>query len=177
MRFSLHAAAVLASALVFAACSGTGPRGPVLGPDEVPEPESPTYETFDPAGYDAEPPAQPSTIIHDVPPEVMEGRVEVPGQAQGASTEPDEPTPRQVDGYRVQIFNTASRDAAERIRGDALNWWDAARAEPGAPRQMDVVIAYQQPYYRVRMGAFASREDADAALALVRQRPGRRLSR
>ncbi len=30
-------------------------------------------------------------------------------------------------------------------------------------------MAYLQPYYRVRMGAFATREDAEAALALVRR--------
>ncbi len=170
MRLSLRLVALVAVSLTFAACSGSGPRGPVVDPGAPPDDGRPDYELFDPAGYDAEP-AAPTTVVHDVPARVMEGRVEVPTQGGGApSSEPAPPTPRQVDGYRVQIFNTASRDAAERVRGDALDWWSAIRSEPGAPRQMDVVIAYQQPYYRVRMGAFGSREDADRALTLVRGR-------
>lgn len=172
MRLPLHAAAILAASFALAACSATGPQGPVADPDDTPpDSDYPAYETFDPAGYDAEPPAQPATIIHDVPARVMEGRVEVPGQ--GAATppsEPSEPVARQVDGYRVQVFNTASRDAAERVRSDAIDWWSAAQSSANAPREMDVIVAYQQPYYRVRMGAFATREEADRALALVRQR-------
>lgn len=169
MRLSLYAAALVAAALTLAACSGTGPRGPVAGPDEPPAEGHPDYELFDPAGYEAEPTAA-VTVVHDVPARVMEGRVVVPNQGGAPPSEPEAPTPRQVDGYRVQVFNTASRDAAERVRGDAQEWWSAVRSEPGAPRQMDIVIAYQQPYYRVRMGAFGTREEADRALALVRQR-------
>ncbi len=169
MRLPLYTAAILSASLALAACSGTSPRGPVAdaGPSEEARPD---YELFDPAGYDAEPTA-PATVVHDVPARVMEGRVVVPNQGVAApATEPEAPTARQVDGYRVQIFNTASRDAAERVRGDATDWWRAVRSEPGAPRAMDVVIAYQQPYYRVRMGGFGTRAEADRALALVRQR-------
>ena len=171
MRLSLHAAALVAAALTLAACSGTGPAGPVAGPDDTPPEEGyPVYETFDPAGYDAEPPAQ-TTIVHDVPAHVMEGRVEVPAQAgPPAPPEPAEPTARQVDGYRIQVFNTASGDAAERIRGEAIDWWQSVQSTPDAPRTMEALVAYQQPYYRVRIGSFETREEADQALALVRQR-------
>ena len=169
MRRTLSLLASLALSVSLTACSGTGPRGPVTVPgDGQPESGYPAYETFDPSGYDAEPQAQ-TTIVHDVPADVMAGRVEVPASNAPAPA-PEPEGPRQVDGYRVQIFNTASRDAAERVRGNAMDWWQSARSTAGAPRTMDVVVAYQQPYYRVRMGAFGTREDADRALALIRQR-------
>ena len=169
MRSVLRLAALVVVSVSVAACSGTGPETPLVDPDgERPVEGFPIYETFDPAGYDADPEEVVTTVDHDVPERVMEGTVRIPGQG-GPTPPPSEPEERQVDGYRVQIFNTASRDAAERIRSEASAWWRDARPASGAPRDMDLVIAYQQPYYRVRMGAFATREEADRALALVRQ--------
>lgn len=167
MRFSTFTA--LVAALTLSACSGLGPAGPDAGPEappEAPAPTYPAYETFDPAEYDAEPEAAVE-IVHDVPAAVMAGRVVIPDQA-GPAPAPQEPQAQQVEGYRVQIFSSASRDAAEGVRSEAASWWQ--RAQPaGGPRAMEVQVAYLQPYYRVRMGAFATREEADAALALVRR--------
>ena len=78
--------------------------------------------------------------------------------------EPD-PTPQQVEGYRVQIYASESRQNAERVRSEALQWWGRA----GTGEDLEAIVAYLQPYYRVRVGAFASREEADAALARVRR--------
>lgn len=172
MRPILRSAAVLALSAFVAACSATGPQAPVVDPaDETPITGYPAYETFDPAGYEADPEVV-TAIEHDVPERVMQGRVNVPGQGQAAApaAAPEEPQARQVDGYRVQVFNTSSRDAAERIRDEAAAWWRGAQSASGMSGDMDLLIAYQQPYYRVRMGAFATREEADRALALVRQR-------
>ena len=168
----LSTLALLAGGLALQACSAFGPAGPTPGtdgPDEPPAATYPAYESFDPTGYDADPMAAPAEVVHDVPARVMEGRVEVPDPS-GAPAPASEPVARQVDGYRVQIFTSASRDTAERIRGEAVSWWERAQSAPGAPASMEVMVGYQQPYYRVRMGAFASREEADRALALVRQR-------
>ena len=173
MRPLARTAAALALSLSFAACTGLGPQGPapVDPADETPAPGYPAYETFDPSGYSAEPdrpePVDPDDIEHDVPERVMAGRVVVPGQGAPPSTEP---VATEVEGYRVQVFSTASRDAAERVRSDAVAWWSGARSEPGAPASMEATVGYQQPYYRVRLGAFATREEADGALALVRRR-------
>jgi len=159
----------LISVLSLSACSGLGPVTPddgPLAPVDTTGPSYPAYETFDPAGYDAAPDV-PDEVVHDVPAGIMAGRVVVPGDA-GAPA-PQEPQQQQVDGYRVQIFSSASRDAAENVRSEAVSWWERAQSAPGAPRQMEVVVAYLQPYYRVRMGAFATREDAERALGLVRQ--------
>lgn len=177
MHPSVRLLAVLVPSLSLAACSGLRPQGPSAPEVDVEAPAEgyPVYETFDPSGYDAAPdvperaePVDPDDIEHDVPERVMEGRVVVPGQGPPAPT--TEPVPTQVEGYRVQVFSTASRDAAERVRSDALAWWAEARSEPGAPAALEANVGYQQPYYRVRLGAFATREEADQALALVRRR-------
>ncbi len=171
MRFSSLVA--VAAVLSLSACSGLGPAAPDPGPDtpETPEAAYPAYETFDPSGLDAEPPTS-TTVVHDVPSDVMAGRVRVPDQGNAPAPPPQEPVAQQVEGFRVQIFSSASRDAAERVRGDATQWWRGAQSSAGAPRSMEVTVAYLQPYYRVRMGAFATRQEAEAALALVRREYG-----
>ena len=164
-----RSALLLAVGVFVAGCSGLGPAGPDPGPDgpDAPEPTYPAYETFDPAGYDAEPARAPSTVVHDVPASVMAGRVNVPGGT--TAPPPSEPQATQVEGFRVQVFTSVSRDAAERVRGEAMDWWAGAQRQPGAPATLEASVAYAQPYYRVRLGAFADREEAEAALALVRR--------
>ena len=158
------------AALSLSACSGLGPAGPDPGPEAPPdgptEPTYPAYETFDPADYDAGPP-ETAEVVHDVPAGIMAGRVVIPDQA--GPPAPSEPQPQQVEGFRIQIFSSANRQSAENVRTEAVSWWEGAQSSAGAPDEMEVQVAYLQPYYRVRMGAFASREDADAALALVRR--------
>ena len=169
LRAASRAALVLALAATLAACSTTRPptaTGPnaSAGPDVTPA-SYPAYETFDASPYDAAPPARVE-IVHDVPAVVMAGRVVVPPRA--APPAPSEPTPRQVDGYRVQIFSSNSRAAAEQTRDGAVAWWSRAGRRSGAPASLDPVVVYLQPYYRVRLGAFASDAQAEAALAFVR---------
>lgn len=160
----LRSAFVLVLSVVVSACTGTRPpAGPAPGPAG---PSYPAYETFDAAAYPvATPPPAPTE--HDVPARVMNGRVEVPGRT---GSLPSEPQPQQVEGHRVQIFSTASRETADRMRAEALAWWETAQRQPGAPREMEVVVTFIQPYYRVRMGAFPEHGDAESALGLVRTR-------
>jgi len=163
----LQTLALLLAALTVSACSGSGPvTGGTEGP-AVPETTYPGYETFDPAGYDAEaaPRQTDVEIVHDVPASVMAGRVNVPGgdAPPTPAPTPEEPVREQVEGYRVQVYASENRQNAERVRSDALRWW-------GGTGRGDIaaIVAYLQPYYRVRLGAFASREEADAALAIIR---------
>lgn len=163
LRFSLRASAFLALALSLAACSATGPSGPVTD-----EPEFPAYETFDPAGYQASPAAVAGEAVHDVPERLMDGRVELPQQTETVAP-PVEMAPRQVDGFRIQIFTSESRDSAERVRGDAATWLTRNPAAAGSPQYGSPVVAYLQPYYRVRVGSFAVEQDARQALEVVRR--------
>ena len=164
--FGARTLLALSAAVVLSACStvrppsGPAPSGPDAGAPY------PAYETFDDAEYPAQSPG-PVEIVHDVPARVMDGRVVVP--ASPAPPAPVAPQPRQVEGYRVQIFSSASQESAERIRTSALAWWETAQRSSSSPAEMAVVVTYLQPYYRVRMGGFATREEADQALAFVRQ--------
>lgn len=166
MPHALRLAPLLAL-LTLSACVSTTPPD-VEAPDETPVSAYPAYETFDPSGYDAAPEVR-TDVEHDVPARVMAGRVVVPGGgAAPAPAPPSDGEPREVDGYRVQVFSSNSRDSAERVRTQATSWWQGARSRAGAPASLEARVVYLQPYYRVRLGAFATREEADAALQLVR---------
>ena len=53
----------------------------------------------------------------------------------------------------------------------AESWWRdlsaSQRPDYLGDRILDVDIVWQQPYYRVRAGAFATREEAQRALSVV----------
>jgi hypothetical protein len=147
------------AALGLAACAG--PRETAEPPPPPPDrPSHPAYETFDPTGYDTPPPAAPADVQHDVPPRLMEGRVDVPGQS----------GERVVDGFRIQVSSTENPSAAEEVRAEAAAWWRDVRGTAGAPPDLTPEVAYLQPYYRVRLGAFEFRDEAERALAFVRSR-------
>jgi len=143
-------------AMVLAACAAPAAT---TAPPATPSAGPPAYETFDPAGYEARSPAGAAEVEHDVPPRLMEGRVEVPDRGPAA------PTSRVVDGFRIQLFSSEDRAAAERVRGAAEAW---SRSLSGSGAGMRGEVAWLQPYYRVRLGAFASRAEAEEALAAVR---------
>lgn len=163
-------ALLLLAALVLASC---GSVRPVSGEDEaapppprVEAPPYPAYETFDPSGYDAEPAApEPAALEHDVPEILMAGTIEEASEPEG---------PRLVEGFRIQVFSSAEKAAAERVRDEVGAWWRLAREDPGAagllPEALPVAVEFLRPYYRVRLGAFEFRPQAEAALDLVRER-------
>jgi len=62
-----------------------------------------------------------------------------------------------ADGFRIQLFASADRDVAENARA-------VAAGRLGMPAYMDL----DGGVYKVKVGDFARREDANAALATVR---------
>ena len=54
-------------------------------------------------------------------------------------------------GYRLQVLNTRSRDDAFKIKASLLENF------PGEK----VYVLYQSPYFKVRVGNFVNRDDAD----------------
>ena len=149
--------------LGLAACSG--PRE-TSDPDPAPvdQREQPAYETFDPAPYDAEPAPPDNTIRHDVPEMLMDGEIEMP----------ETTGPRTVQGYRLQVFSSADKAAADDVLDDASGWWRIVRDDPDAaaafPNGLPMEVFFNQPYYRVRLGAFEFRREAEAALPVVQRR-------
>lgn len=152
--------------LLLVACSG-----PQAGTDDAEsDPEAPSedrarpsiaeYETFDVSAYSVQAPEQTVEVTHQVPQRLMMGRAE-------------EGTRQTVEGYRIQVFSAQDQEAAQDFRERVRQWW--ADAQSDAPTELfreeaPIVIEYSQPYYRVRMGAFAQRDDAEEALSFVREK-------
>jgi len=74
--------------------------------------------------------------------------------------------------YHVQLDRIEDKDTANRILGEALTWWKA-NASAVEPRPMTgstgspVTVVWRAPLYRIRIGPFASRAEADSVLRLA----------
>ena len=123
------------------------------------------YEDFDVSPYDDEPPVPSNIVEHDVPEELLEGKVS------------SQPVSRTGSGYRIQIYSSQDKRASDRQVEQAVAWWrEQLRAgllddiyvdDPSPP---PVYQDFRQPYYRVRLGNFASRAEAQDMLRMTEQR-------
>jgi hypothetical protein len=118
------------------------------------------YEDFDASGYREPSPGEEAGIEHDVPENLMEGRAD-----SGVRTS--------VQGFRVQVYSTLDKSAAVQQEEAAKDWWRVTQQD--APQgvfagDMPVSIVYIQPYYRVRIGNFTSRDAAESARSYLAQR-------
>ena len=71
--------------------------------------------------------------------------------------------------YHVQLDMTKEKEAANQILGRALKWWEAHSASVAArpltaADASPVTVAWRAPLYRVRIGPFASRTQAESVL-------------
>lgn len=76
--------------------------------------------------------------------------------------------------YLVQLRMTEDKAEAERALGAALEWWNQSASsglpEPvGTEQGSPLDIAYRTPLYRVQLGPFASRDEAEAVLAAAQE--------
>ncbi len=150
----------IGAALSMSACSGSrsaaGPE-PSSADTAAEEIRLSDYEDFDAGAYRDRPPERSVSVEHDVPAQLLGGRVE-----QGAE--------QLVQGYRIQIYQSLDKEDAFERENEVLAWWETApEAErpPGLGPDLPVYVRYHQPYYRVRIGDFTSREAAEEVLALV----------
>ena len=153
---------LIVAVLVGVACSGPrtvvedqGPRVPTMD-DKLRQ--LPEVESFDPAPYPTNPPNQNVVVEHAVPSELMEGRASA-----GLTS--------QRTGYRVQIALARAKDDADVMVDEVTQWLENMREEYPATRlfQKDLPIhnIYLQPYFRIRLGDFSSRESAEELLQYV----------
>lgn len=148
--------------MVFSACSTTRPPGPEAReePEELPTPvRLADYEDFDATPYEEAPPEAQTEIQHDVPERLMAGRTTT-----GTTT---------VQGFRVQVYSTLDKTAAVNLEEEARAWWRAERSRAPAglmPEQLPIYTVYLQPYYRVRIGNFRTRAEADRARQILARR-------
>jgi cell division protein FtsN len=161
---------MLACALVVAGCSGppqttdsgagtSGPADPGTETSDQRRLALAEAETFDVSQYPTPKPAREVDVQHQVPVRLMQGRA-------------DEGVTQTIQGYRVQVYSAQDKQSAEEFRERVRVWWNESRddapEEPFAGR-LPIVVEYGQPYYRVRVGAYASREEASEALAFIQQ--------
>lgn len=112
------------------------------------------HENFNPAPYPDAPPDTLATVAHDVPAHLMEGRA-----AEGLRSE--------VSGFRIQIFSSIEPNAATEAQENLQTWWREQHDEGAVPDEffpegLPVYNVYSQPYYRIRVGDFLSRKEAEA---------------
>lgn len=156
---------ILFLCLILAACSAlrgsrNGTRDDTAERSTADETRVAEYETFDPSPYQESPPDVTFNVEHHVPERLMKDRA-------------DKGVARTVEGYRIQIFSTQEKVIAEQKLGEAQDWWQDKKDE--APSglfrgDLPAVIEYQQPYYRVRIGGFAERKQAEEALTFVKRK-------
>ena len=117
------------------------------------------FETFDPSAYAVAITQRTEEVTHQVPARLLSGRA-------------DEGVKQTIEGFRVQVFSAQDQEAAQDVREKVRRWWDQVKED--APDSAfrtppPIVVEYSQPYYRVRIGAFAGRDEAEEALAFVQE--------
>ena len=123
-------------------------------------------------------PAPPDTVSYPETPAPVPAPVYEPAPAPAPAPAPVyEPTPapapapaRQVQGFRVQIYASDSAGGGEQARADADAWWAAEQRRSGFQAPLDAYVVRLDGLYKVRMGAFTNRADAESALQIVRTR-------
>ncbi len=154
-------ALLAASLLLMAGCGGSRrvrKEAPPPPPEVVVDYRS--GEDFDASPYREAPPADTLDVAHDVPEELMDGKASA------------RPTARIGRGYRIQVFSTPNKSEADRRAAQLIQWWQSNRAAAGSlfrGTQAPVYTVYLQPYYRVRIGNFETRAQAQQALGGVAQ--------
>lgn len=156
-------AVLIAVTIIIAGCSGSSnttivPDTSDIDPVEI---DLTGTETFDVSAYQVSPPPLEDAVEHDVPADLMSGDV---GNSKSFKT---------VSGFRIQIHSSLNKDEAVSKEQQAARWWETIdqgrRPEGLGSTQLPVYLHFQQPYYRVRIGNFGSREEAESALELVKE--------
>jgi len=95
------------------------------------------------------------------------------GPRSGSTKTEPETTVRRV--YRVQLRMTEEKKEAVQARSRATQWWKDRPAserppiaQTGPASASAVTINWKPPFYRVRLGPFATRQQAEAVLQAAR---------
>ena len=145
------------------ACGGSRPveRGETLPRPAPSDIDHGDYETFDPGRYPETSPAAattPDSLVHDVPALLMDPRT---GEGTGSGVVYAGP------GYRVQVFQSTSKEEADRKVNEAVAWWRRSASSLDLNNTPEVYTVYRAPYYRVRVGNFQTRDAARAFQAQI----------
>lgn len=151
-RFFARALIVLLAGLAASGCRSS--REVVVAPPEVV-----VGEDFDPEPYVDPPPVLVGDIVHEVPSRLIGG---------ATSTVRRDPSPRTVSGYRIQISSHRERAEANLALQETIEWWNLTR-EDEDPSVAPIYMDWEQPYWKIRVGNFTSRQAANRLLTEVRK--------
>lgn len=74
--------------------------------------------------------------------------------------------------YHVQLQMTEEKEEANRALSQALVWWEdrppGQRPPLAHPEESPANIEWRAPYYRVRLGPFSTRDQAESVLEEAR---------
>lgn len=145
--------------------SGCASQAPAMV-DEAPSIEQgPTnwaeVERVDVAAFKEETVEKDRKIEHDVPAVLM-------------TSSADKGTLEEIDGFRIQVFASEVRNDAVKAE-DELRLWIQSLSEQrkqvlGLKTPPTIYSSYKQPYYRVRMGDFESRSQAQPIVTALKSR-------
>lgn len=145
--------ATLLPAVLFAA----GCAGSATVTNDTPVTDETTVAWSDVEEFDADthaelPRPEAPDMEHDVPESLMESTA-------------DDGIRVVIQGYRVQVFSSGQREEALAVEEEVRNWIDSLSGEElqrfGISRSIAVYSLFKAPYYRVRVGDFASRSRAE----------------
>ncbi len=168
MLFARHSILSLLFIGIAVFAVGCASSGTVGRSDSVLEPLGPSnwseVETVDISEYPDVPVVMDRSVKHDVPEILMKSQA-------------DDGVIEQVDGYRIQVFSSAVQNEAVQAEDRIRNWINALSQQRrnvlGIKTTPVIYHLYKQPYYRVRIGDFANRSQAQPIVnALKSSFPG-----
>ncbi len=116
----------------------------------------PASETFDEASYPTEAPVVDVEVVHDVPDALLAGSV---GQNLTGLQQ----------GWRIQVVFAREKAVADQAVDNVHGWLSRMRGVyPDTTvfqQSLPVYNVYVQPYFRVRVGNFTTRDSAEELLA------------
>lgn len=144
---------------------GCATQAPVIVSEVESIPDGPTswaeVERVELENYPDEPRSTDRIIVHDVPAALM-------------SNSADKGQIELVEGFRIQIFASEVRNdavqAEEQVRVWLRSLSDERKNVLGLKTQPTIYSFYKQPYYRVRMGDFETRAQAQPILDALKSR-------
>ncbi len=158
----LKVSSILVLVFVLGGCSGSEKTAAVdrFSSDEVAD--ATRFEDFDDSKYADEPPSVALDVVHNVPESIM-----------NSTAGREARTVRSVQGFRLQIHSSLDKSAAVEKEEFARDWWRSIPVEerpvPSFGNELPSYLRYVAPYYRVRVGNFEIRADAEAALVHIRK--------
>ena len=161
MRLNLTLLGIFCS-LLLSACSGSGAVVEDNTPREVTFEDKLNAlsgsETFDPSPYPTEAVETVDENEHAVPLELMEGRANA-----GITS--------QRTGYRVQIALVQEKINADGLVDEITQWLQKMKVDNPQlsvfQNEIPVHNIYRQPFFRIRIGDFSSRDYAEELLSHV----------